>query len=122
VQTTLYRADGKRDTFTFEDGSDTRNWESYVNTYDAVTGKIASQSLTYDDGGTRERTYQNGIIAKNITDEADGDVQTTLYRADGKRDTFTFEDGSDTRNWESYVNTYDEDGTFLERSYIYDLA
>ena len=122
VKTTLYTADGRRDSFAFEDVGDARNWESYVSTYDAATGKIASQDLIFDDGGTRAQTFRNGVIASSILTETDGDVQTTLYTADGKRDSITFEDGSRTRNWESYVNTYDDDGTFLERSYFYDLA
>ena len=65
------------------------------------------------------------IINKNITShsvvtEADGDVLTTTYDAAGSRVSFTFNDGSRARDWESYTNIYDENGDITAYNMIYD--
>jgi len=121
VSSTLYSASGVRQSITFEDGSDSRNWESYINSYDEVSGKITAQELLYDNGNTRSQSFIDGTIVSRIIAETDGDVRTTLYSASGVRQSFTFEDGSDSRNWESYTNSYDEvSGEITAQELLYD--
>jgi hypothetical protein len=76
--------------------------------------------MIYDNGNVRRIDYVDGIIASSVINEADGDERITLYGANGNRESFTFVDGSDTRKWASYTNTYDENGDFLMRDYAYD--
>lgn len=121
VRTTLYGSDGERDSFTYEDVSDTRSWTSYTNFYDE-NGLLSESERVDDNGNVLQRGYVGGVMAIKILTEADGDVRTTHYGADGQRDSFTFEDISDARSWSSYTNTYDDNGDFLQREYFYDIA
>ena len=121
VRSTLYSANGVRQSYTFEDGSDSRSWESYTNSYDEVSGKITAQELLYDNGNARSQTYTDGVIASRIVNETDGDVRSTLFSASGVRQSYIFEDGSDSRSWESYANSYDEaSGKITAQELLYD--
>lgn len=116
--TTLYDAFGDRDTYTFEDISDTRPWESYTEDYADSSG---ASSLVYRyPGGISDTTlYQDGALTERIIIEADGDRRTTTYDAGGNRDTFTFEDLSGVRTWESFSQTFEDDGSLTALVYRY---
>ncbi len=121
LRTTTYDGEGNRESFVFQDISDARNWQSYTNTYDE-TGARTNYDVAYDNGNTLARTYVEGTIALSILTQADGDVRTTVYDANGNRESLTFEDISDSRNWQSYTNTYDEAGELLSKEYIWDAV
>ncbi len=119
TRTTTFDSDGLRETYMYEDISDSRIWESYTNTYDE-TGERTAYDLVYDNGNALSRTYADGVMETNTMTEADGDVMATTYDAAGRRETFTSTDISGSRNWESYINTYDETGERTAYDLVYD--
>jgi hypothetical protein len=121
TRTSTYDSAGRLDSFEFRDDSQTRSWESYTNTYDDA-GNRKAYDVAYDSGQTLNRAFTDGILASQTVIEVDGDVKTTTYRADGAREMFVFEDVSDSRNWESYTDTFDEAGGFIDREYVWDVA
>lgn len=66
-------------------------------------------------------SYINGVISRDLIDRADGDTLTRVYDTTGQLQTLTFEDGSETRDWASYTNTYDETGAVIDTQYIWDI-
>jgi hypothetical protein len=122
TKTTLYDANGMRESFTFVDTSDARSWDRFTNTYDGETGKISAQELLFDNGNTRSSTYLDGVLSSRIDREVDGDTITTSYDASGMRQTSVFEDVSESRSWAQYTNTYNENGELVSREYIFDVA
>ncbi len=120
TRTTLYDADGARDSITFLDGGDTRIWTSHTSTYDAETGRIDTREVLYDNGNVQRIDYADGIRSSVVLTETDGDTRTTLYDADGTRTSVTFVDGSDTRSWTSFTSAYDGNGDFIDRTFVQD--
>ncbi len=119
VRTTLYGANGKRESFTVDDISDSRNWETYTNSYDEA-GVLTGRTRLFDNGNIRTQSYVDGVIVQDVMTETDGDVRTTLYGANGRRESFTVDDISDSRNWETYTNSYDEAGVLTGRTRLFD--
>ena len=67
---------------------------------------------------TFETVFENGERVRTRTVEDDGDILTMLFEG-GKTASRVFEDISDTRDWASYTDAY-EDGVFVGRTFVYD--
>lgn len=118
-RTTTYGPDAIRDNFVAEDISGSRNWSQNIITYDE-NGDRTQQTRVYDNGGTTVTSFADGTRSQKLVTDADGDLKTTIYGLDGKRDTFVFQDVSDSRAWSEYTNEYDDDGTILTRTRVFD--
>ena len=65
-----------------------QSWTTVQTQYD-VAGVIETQNLVYDNGGRRERTFEDGQIARDLQIDggnADWTNITTVYDAEGQRE------------------------------------
>lgn len=107
IVTVLFDEQGNRTEYSLVDVSDTRKLSSYTATYDAQTGAVTSRERFFDKGNSRIETFADGTLSSRVLTDADGDIKTSVYGENGVRESFSFIDVSDTRNWASYSNTYD---------------
>ena len=120
TKTTTFGADGSRDTFVFEDISDTRGFSSRTSKFDDA-GALVSQSSVFDNGSTTEHSFVGGQLTQSVVTEADGDIRTTTFGEDGVRDVLVFEDISDTRGFTSFTRTFDDNGDIINTEFFFDV-
>ena len=96
VLTTTFDSQGRRQTFTFEDGSETRPWSRYTDTFDAEGSRTG-----------REVFYDNGLLL----------AQTFVG---GRRIAETQTDTADIVNWSTFTDTFDAAGNRTSRDVTYD--
>ncbi|WP_291836080.1 calcium-binding protein [Limimaricola sp.] len=124
IETTTFGSDGLRDTFVFEDISGSLGWAaSYTDTFNDA-GQRVMRSIIEDAGGHRtlEWSYSGRVLTQTVDTQSDGDIATTTYGPDGLRDSFVFEDISDSRAWSVWTQTFDDAGKLIDSSYVWDLA
>ncbi len=99
VSVTEFNEEGVRESYIFNDISDSRLWDIYSEVFDTDTGIIRSSERLLDNGDTR----------------------VTFFNEDGVRESVEFTDVSDRKSFETSRTIYDEDtGLISEREQLLD--
>ena len=115
---TAFNPDGTTASFTFEDGSGVRLWESFTQDF-AANGALSALTYDYGSGIVDQTRWVDGVLSDRTITEADGDRRITTYGEHGKKTSFTFEDVSDVRAWDSYTQEFASDGHLTALIYDY---
>ena len=113
-----FNPDGTTASFTFEDGSGLRPWESFRQDF-AANGALSALTYDYGSGIFDQTSWVDGVLSDRTITEADGDRRITTYGEYGRKTSFTFEDVSDVRAWESYRQEFAGNGHLTALIYDY---
>ena len=116
VRTTRYGEGEIKTSFTFEDGSDVRAWESYTQEF-LPNGALRTFTYDYANGVSDKTTWSNGALIERAIIEADGDQRITSFDESGAKLSFAFVDGSGLRPWAALRQDFAPDGSLAALTY-----